>query len=153
MPFRKGEKPPRGKKKSKLWVKGAGDKNAKRKAERAAAAWPKSVFQAGAGLELYPYLGYVNRAGDHIIPMAKKPKYAEPPAMRPRKDVPDPDALDAFEDFNPVSDEAKRAAIAACYWYDFDAPPRGEWAGKDGTILSICRALPSSEGGWCPPPL
>ena len=31
-----------------------GGKDTKRKAERAAKAWPKSVFQAGAGVELHP---------------------------------------------------------------------------------------------------
>ena len=90
---KKGEIPPWLKRRKKVGrVYKGKSKDVKRTAKRAAEAWPKSAFQAGAGLELYPYLGYVNRAGDHIIPMAKKPKYAEPPAMRPRKDVPDPDA-------------------------------------------------------------
>ena len=58
MPFQKGNKLT-AKRKKRLAVKKKGtSKDLKRKAERAAEAWPKSVFQAGAGLELYPYLAY-----------------------------------------------------------------------------------------------
>ena len=64
MPFQKGNKLA-AKRKKKLVVKIKGtSKDLKRKAEREAGAWPKSVFQAGAGLELYPYLAYVNHSGD-----------------------------------------------------------------------------------------
>ena len=52
-----------------------------------------------------------------------------------------------FEDFNPISNASKRAAIAACYFFDHDSPPKKEWHGKDGTILSICRALPFGGTG------
>ena len=117
-----------------------GDKNLERKAERAAEAWPKSLFEKG-DLELYPGgLSYVNNAGDIIVPIAKKRRYSEPPApvQLPPKDM-RPEELGGK---SPISAEAKRSAIASCYYYDFDAPPKSEWAGKDGTILSICRALP-----------
>ena len=63
---KKGEIPPwlKSRKKVGRAYKGKG-KDVKRTAKRAAEAWPKSVFEAGAGLELH-------RAGNIIIPMSKK---------------------------------------------------------------------------------
>ena len=44
--------------------------------------------------------------------------------------------------FCPISDECKRAAIACCYFYQFDGAPQEEWTGSDGTIVGICNELP-----------
>ena len=113
MVFVKGQKPNKGRTKPRIGRKIKGmNKNAKQTAYYAANSW--TTFAKSC---LIITLLTVNQNGDLCVKMARE-RHLKPPSkcIRHLRGTGRPD-----KDFNPLSDAAKRNAIAVCYCYDYDA--------------------------------
>ena len=112
-----------------------GDKNSKRKAASAAKAW-----QTFKNVSLVITDMTVSVEGNLCMKLGKEIKRkhdcisAEP---EEKSTSPAPDMCE----WCPISDAAKRQAIACCYYFYHDAEPKSMWAGEKGTIMSIIGSL------------